>query len=332
MKSSIPETLARFMRDWPYLVFKPPRLQVVRNGRKPSAMAIFPDTTTDGAVWLASPNCGQLGYERLRLSEGIADGGSVSRAASNLGNATFLLTACTLVLLALLSSLVRADEVKVAVAANFTAAMKPIAAGFEQSTGHAAVMSFGSTGKLYTQIINGAPFAVFLAADQKRPRLLEAEGKASGRFTYAIGKLALWSAEPGLVDAAGEVLYKGDFARLAVANPKTAPYGTAAMEVLDRLGLASKLAPRLVRGDSIAQTHQFVATGNAELGFVALAQVALDTSGSRWTVPQGLYTPIRQDAVLLQAGSGQPAALALMDYIKAREARAIIERYGYGLE
>lgn len=233
---------------------------------------------------------------------------------------------------ALALSSAEADEVKVAVAANFTAAMKEIAAGFEKSTGHTAVVSFGSTGKLYTQILNGAPFVVFLAADQERPKLLVDQGKAKRRFTYGAGKLVLWSADPDLVDAGGKVLAEGDFARLAIANPKTAPYGAAAMEVLDNLGLAAKLTPRLVRGDSIAQTYQFVATGNAELGLVALAQVLLSAEGSLWEVPQSLYTPIRQDAVLLDGGADQPAALALMDYLKGPEARAVIERFGYGVD
>jgi molybdate transport system substrate-binding protein len=240
--------------------------------------------------------------------------------------------ACALGLTFLLASAVRADEVKVAVAANFTAAMKEIAAGFRRSTGHTAVLSFGSTGKLYSQIVNGAPFAVLFAADQERPRRLETEGEASGRFTYAVGKLVLWSAKPDVVDAAGEILAKGSFTRLAIANPKTAPYGAAAMEVLDHLGLTAKLTPRLVRGDSIAQAYQFVATGNADLGFVALAQVVLSSHGSRWEVPQTLYSPIRQDAVLLRSGNGQPAAAALMEYLQGREARAVIERFGYGID
>lgn len=225
----------------------------------------------------------------------------------------------------------RADTVKAAVAANFTAAMREIAADFEQITGHTALLSFGSTGKLYTQILNGAPFEVFLAADQKRPRLLAQAGKAEAPFTYAVGRLVLWSARPSYVDAQGQVLTRGAFAHLAIANPKTAPYGAAALEVLERLGLKDALTPRLVRGDSIAQARQFVATGNAELGFVALAQVALDPSGSRWDVPQALYRPIRQDAVLLRAGADRPAARALVDYLKGPAARAIIQRFGYGL-
>ena len=225
-----------------------------------------------------------------------------------------------------------ADQVKVAVAANFTAAMKVIAKGFEKSTGHRALISSGSTGKLYAQIVNGAPFAVFLAADRARPERLEDADKASRRFTYAIGKLVLWSTDPDTVDPEGKVLEAGDFNRLAIANPKTAPYGSAALEVLNNLGLGARLRSKLVRGDSIAQTHQFVATGGAQLGFVALAQLVLVPQGSQWEVPQSLYRPIRQDAVLLQSGDDQPAALALLDYLGSEEARTVIRRFGYGVD
>lgn len=225
-----------------------------------------------------------------------------------------------------------AGEAKAAVAANFTAPMKEIAAAFEKATGHRVLVSFGSTGKIYAQIEHGAPFDVFLAADQKHPKLLEEKGAASGRFTYSVGKLVLWSADPGLVDDEGAVLKSDGWQHLAMANPKTAPYGAAAMQVLAKLGLAEVVAPRLVQGDNIAQTQQFVSTKNAELGFLALAQVALDASGSRWLVPGALYDPIRQDAVLLDKGKDNPAAAALMDYLKGPETRAVIERYGYGLE
>jgi len=235
-------------------------------------------------------------------------------------------------LAAVLCTQARGDEVKAAVAANFTAAMREIATGFERATGHRLLSSFGSTGALYTQIKNGAPFDVFLAADQRRPKLLQREGTASGAFTYAVGRLVLWSTSPGVVGPAGEVLKDGHFKHLAIADPKTAPYGAAAMEVLESLGLRKALAPRLVQGVSIAQTYQFVATGNAELGFVALAQVAGNTAGSRWPVPRELYHPIRQDAVLLKHGANNPAAKALLDYLKGPAARAIIEKYGYGVE
>lgn len=230
------------------------------------------------------------------------------------------------------STVALADSVHVAVAANFTAAMKEIAADFEKSSGHHAVLSFGSTGKLYTQIVHGgAPFEVFLAADQRRPELMEQAGQASGRFTYAVGKLVLWSSDANrAVDE--HSLSEDDFQKLAIANPKTAPYGAASVEVMRNLGLYQQLAPKLVLGDSISQTHQFVATGNAQLGFVALAQIALDGSGSRWPVPENLYTPIRQDAVLLNRGKDNPAAPALIDYLKSDAARAVIQRYGYGSE
>ncbi len=225
-----------------------------------------------------------------------------------------------------------AEEVRVAVAANFTAAMRQIAADFAAETGHEAVVSYGSTGKLYAQIENGAPFDVFLAADQTRPRLLADAGRAGAPFTYAVGKLVLWSADPALVDDQGEVLRSGNFERLAIANPKTAPYGAAAMEVIRGRGVQAGVEPRLVRGDSITQTYQFVLTGNAQLGFVALSQVAAHSDGSRWEPPQELYAPIRQDGVLLQRGRGNQAAAALIDFLKGPAARAVVKQYGYGVE
>jgi molybdate transport system substrate-binding protein len=237
-----------------------------------------------------------------------------------------------LVLLVVAAGPAQAAQVKVAVAANFTAAMKEIAAAFEAATGHELVVSYGSTGKIYAQIVNGAPFEVFLAADQARPQRLVEEGRASDRFTYAVGRLVLWSPDPDRVDARGAVLRSGDFRRLAIANPVTAPYGAAAVQVLERLGLMQALEPRLVRGDNIAQAYQFVATRNAELGFVAMAQVALEPGGSRWPVPLDLYDPIRQDAVLLEKGRDNPAARALLDYLAGPEAHAVIERFGYGVE
>jgi molybdate transport system substrate-binding protein len=230
----------------------------------------------------------------------------------------------------------RADQVQVAVAANFTAPMQKIAAEFEKDTGHQARLAFESTGKFYAQIRNGAPFQVFLAADDQAPAKLEAEGMTvpGSRFTYAVGSLVLWSARPGYVDPEGEVLRTGGFQHLALANPKLAPYGAAAMETLASLGLAVKLQPRFVEGENIAQTYQFVATGNAELGFVALSQVMKDgriEGGSAWTVPAGLHSPIRQDAVLLAKGKGDPAAQALMRYLQGAKARAVIRAYGYNL-
>ena len=228
----------------------------------------------------------------------------------------------------------RADQVQVAVAANFTAPMQQIAAEFARDTGHKAILSFGATGKFYAQISNGAPFDVFLSADDETPARLEKESLAVGgsRFTYAIGKLVLWSAQEAYVDAAGEILKTGDFKHLAVANPQTAPYGAAAVEALKKLGLMERLAPRLVQGENIAQAYQFVATGNAELGFVALAQVYRDgkiTSGSAWIVPPTLHAAIRQDAVILAKGRDNRAAGALAAYLKSDKAHSIVLSYGY---
>jgi molybdate transport system substrate-binding protein len=226
-----------------------------------------------------------------------------------------------------------ADEVKVAVAANFSAPMKEIASAFEQKTHHTASISTGATGKLFTQIENGAPFEVLLSADQKTPERLEQGGTASGRFTYAIGKLVLWSADPTLVDKEGKVLGKPDaFKKIAIANPKTAPYGAAADQVLKARGVYAALQPKRVEGENIAQTYQFVVTKNAELGFVALSQVMEDKTGSSWKVPQKLYEPIRQDAVLLKKGEANPAAKALMTFLKGSESKAIIKKYGYEIK
>jgi len=229
-----------------------------------------------------------------------------------------------------------AGEVQVAVAANFTAPMQQIAAAFEKDTGHKAQLAFGATGKFYAQIANGAPFEVLLAADDATPLKLEQDKLAvpGTRFTYAVGQLALWSAQPGVVDGGGQVLAKGDFAHLAIANPKTAPYGAAAIETLTKLNLLARLQPKIVQGESIAQAYQFVSSGNASLGFVALSQVWRDgkvTSGSAWIVPEKLHAPLRQDAVILAKGGANPAARALEDYLKSDKARAIIRAFGYGL-
>lgn len=229
-----------------------------------------------------------------------------------------------------------AAEVQVAVAANFTAPMQKIAAAFERDTGHRALVSFGATGKLYAQVVNGAPFEVFLAADERAPARLANEGHAlaESRFTYAIGRLVLWSPKEGYVDRAGEVLRRGEFRHLAIASPKTAPYGAAAMEVLARMGLTDALRGKLVTGENISQTYQFVFTGNAELGFVALSQVSEDgrlKSGSAWEVPAELHAEMRQDAVILAKGRDNPAAAALVEYLKGETAAAIIRAYGYSL-
>ena len=229
---------------------------------------------------------------------------------------------------------VHADEVQIAVAANFTAPAKLIAADFERATGHRAQLAFGATGKFYAQIRNGAPFDVLLAADDETPARLEKEGAAvaGGRFTYATGRLVLWSAKSGYVDDRGEVLKKGDFKHLSIANPKLAPYGAAAVEVLTALKLLDAVQPKFVQAENIAQAHQFIATGNAELGFVALSQVMTDGKlgeGSAWVVPAGLHQPIRQDAVLLDKGRGKLAAEAWLKYLRGDKAKVIIKSFGY---
>ncbi|MCZ8250927.1 MAG: molybdate ABC transporter substrate-binding protein [Hylemonella sp.] len=226
----------------------------------------------------------------------------------------------------------QAAEVQVAVAANFTAPMQKIAPLFEADTGHKAVLAFGSTGRFYAQIKNGAPFDVLLAADDETPARLEREGQGVSRFTYAIGKLVLWSRQPALVDDQGEVLKRGRFDKIALADPKLAPYGAAAIETLTKLGVIETLRPKFVQGENIAQTYQFVATENAPLGFVALSQVWVDgklKEGSAWRVPGTLYSPIRQDAILLNKGKDNAAATALLQYLRGAKARAIIQAYGY---
>ena len=234
------------------------------------------------------------------------------------------------------SAATRAETTLVAVAANFTKPMTEIVEAFEKASGHSAKLSFGSSGKFVAQFENGAPFEVFLSADASHPLKLEQSGLAvSGtRFTYAIGKLVLWSATPGYVDEQGQILSKGGFKHLALADPKLAPYGAAAIEVLKNQGLLENLQALFVQGENIAQTHQFISTGNAELGFVALSQVIENSkigSGSGWIVPQAHYSPILQDAVLLKTGAENPAALALLDFLKSPAALAIIEKYGYTL-
>nr|WP_228488440.1 molybdate ABC transporter substrate-binding protein [Caenimonas koreensis] len=237
-------------------------------------------------------------------------------------------------LLVLAALAAHAGEVQVAVASNFTAPMQKIAAMFEQDTGHKAQVAYGSTGRFYAQVKNGAPFDVLLAADNETPqRLMEDSLAVKGMaFTYAKGKLVLWSAKPGVVDESGSVLRNGRFDKLAIADPKLAPYGLAAMEVLSTLKIAQVVEPKLVRGENISQAYQFVATGNAQIGLVALSQVSLDgkiTQGSAWVMPGGYYTAILQDAVLLNKGLGNPAALALMDYLRTDKVRALIRTYGY---
>ena len=229
-----------------------------------------------------------------------------------------------------------AGEVQVAVAANFTAPVQAIASDFERDTGNKVVASYGATGQFYAQIKNGAPFEVFLAADDTAPAKLESEGLTvpGSRFTYATGTLALWSAKDGYVDANGDVLKKNAFTHLAIANPKAAPYGLAATQALARLGLTQAVSAKIVEGQNISQAQQFVATGNAELGFVALSQIYKNgkiTSGSAWIVPAALHEPIRQDAVILQNGKDNAVAKQFADYLKGPKAAAVIKSYGYQL-
>jgi molybdate transport system substrate-binding protein len=225
-----------------------------------------------------------------------------------------------------------AAQTNVAVAANFTDAVKEIAAAFKQKTGHEAVLSFGSSGSLYTQITQDAPFQIMLSADTERPKKLvdDGLGVADSRFTYAVGKLVLWSKSPDTVK--GEATLKNPtFAKLSICDPAAAPYGAAAVETMKSLKLYDALQPKLVQGANISQAFQFVDTGNAEVGFVAASQL-INRGGSRWVVPQNLYEPIRQDAVLLKKGAGNEAATAFMQFLKGPEAHAIIEKYGYAFD
>ncbi|MGJ0483650.1 MAG: molybdate ABC transporter substrate-binding protein [Methylomicrobium sp.] len=248
----------------------------------------------------------------------------------------FLRFAVFLSALTVVASPAFAETTIVAVASNFTQPMTEIAETFEKATGHSAKLSFGSSGKFVAQIENGAPFEVFLSADAEKPAQLEKSKQAveGSRFTYAIGKLVLWSAKPGFIDDQGRILESGDFKHLALADPKLAPYGEAALEVLKNKGLFEKLQPLFVLGENISQAHQFISTGNAELGFIALSQVIKGgkiAEGSGWVVPETLHSPIRQDAVLLEKGADNPAATALLQFLKSAETRAIIQKYGYSL-
>lgn len=229
-----------------------------------------------------------------------------------------------------------ADEVQVAVASNFAKPLEEIGIKFKAATGHEIKVVTGATGKLYAQIENGAPFQVLISADSKTPKkLVEAKlAEADSQLTYAFGKLVLWSSTDGYVDDKGEVLKKGEFKHLAVANPKTAPYGEASMVVLEKLGLTAAITPKLVTGENITQTYDFVSTSNAELGFVALSQVQKDgklKSGSAWIVPAAMYQPMAQDAVLLSLAKDNTVAKALLNFLTGDEAQAIINSYGYGL-
>jgi molybdate transport system substrate-binding protein len=224
-----------------------------------------------------------------------------------------------------------ASDVKVAVAANFTDAAREIAAAYAAKTGNHAVLSFGSSGQFYAQITQGAPFEILLSADADRPTRLEREGLAvSGtRFTYARGALVLWSANPALVDDKGAVLARGTFSKLAIADPEAAPYGLAAVQVIQHMGLSARLKPRLVKGASITQTEEFVRTGAAELGFLALSQTTVLKGGSNWRPPETWYAPINQQAVLLWKGERDPAAKSFLAFLRGPEAAAIMRKYGY---
>jgi molybdate transport system substrate-binding protein len=224
-----------------------------------------------------------------------------------------------------------AAQTQVAVAANFTEPAKEIAAAFARATSHKAVLSFGSSGAFYTQMAHGAPFEVFLSADADRPKKAEQDGLGvpNSRFTYAIGRLVLYSTQAGLVDDGGSVLKRGTFQKISIADPLAAPYGVAAVQTMKTMGVYPALTPKIVKGSSITQAYQFVATGAAELGFVALSQVINVPGGSRWTVPASLHAPIDQQAVLLWTGQKNPAAVAFMKFLKSPQAIAIIKKYGY---
>ena len=227
-----------------------------------------------------------------------------------------------------------AGEVSVAVAANFAGTMKDIAADFTKKTGHKVSWTPGATGRFYAQITNGAPFDILLSADDETPAKLEQEGKTviGSRFTYAVGRLVLWSPKQNFVDEVGNVLKGDNFNYLAIANAKVAPYGRAAVQTMQKLGVLNKLEPKIVQGENIAQTHQFVATGNAQLGFVALSQVQENgkiKTGSAWIVPENLHDQLRQDAVLLNSGKNNPVAEEFLKYLKTDTVKKIIAGYGY---
>lgn len=231
----------------------------------------------------------------------------------------------------LLANFACAEEVYVAVSANFTEPMNAIAEEFSKDTGHHAKLSFGSSGMLYVQIVNGAPFDVFLAAGDEQPALLEKMGLGvkNSRFVYATGSLVLWSAKDGFVDSKGEVLRHGKFNKIAIANPKLAPYGKAAMDTLTSMGLLDTVSTKFVQGENITQTYQLAKTGNADLGFVAMSQVMKDgkiSGGSAWVVPDNLHKAIRQEAIILSPGKDNTAAKALIAYLKGD---TIIRSYGY---
>jgi molybdate transport system substrate-binding protein len=225
----------------------------------------------------------------------------------------------------------RAAETQVAVAANFSEPAKEIATAFKAATGHTATLSFGSSGQFYAQMAHGAPYEVFLSADADRPANAEQDGLGvtGSRFTYAIGRLVLYSKTPGLVDGAGAVLSGAKFNKLSIADPTAAPYGVAAVQTLNKLGVYGAVKPKIVMGSSITQAFQFVDTGAAELGFVAYSQVLNLTGGSRWLVPAADHAPINQQAILLYPGRNSRAAKAFLAFLKGPQAVAVIRKYGY---
>ncbi|MCP4936654.1 MAG: molybdate ABC transporter substrate-binding protein [bacterium] len=245
-----------------------------------------------------------------------------------------MLLGISLTALLLLARPVHAERARIAIASNFTTAAKAIKAQFEQDSAHKAVLIFGSTGKLYAQIYHGAPYDVFLAADQLRPQKSEGEGLAvdGSRMTYAIGKLALYSSDASLADGILSALLAGRFNKLAIANPKTAPYGAAALHLINSFGVSGAIKRKIVMGENAAQTLQFVETGNAHLGFVALSSINSHDKGSRWIPPAVAFPPIKQDAVLLKHGADNKAAKAFLHYLKGEKTRAILKKYGYGIE
>jgi molybdate transport system substrate-binding protein len=232
----------------------------------------------------------------------------------------------------------RAETALVAVATNFAEVAETLKPVFEGAGDHTLTLATGSTGTLYAQIANGAPFDVLLAADRARPAKLDSAGLAvaGSRFTYAVGRLLLWSADPDRIGADGlAVLRTGDFDHLAIANPELAPYGAAAKQAIGRFGLWPALAPKIVMGQNIGQTFSMIATGNAQLGFVAKSYAVSARNrrpGSRWDVPPDAHDPIRQDAVLLKAGADNAAAIAFLAFLRSDASRATIERFGYGVE
>jgi molybdate transport system substrate-binding protein len=291
-----------------------------------------------GATALPRPGHRLRAGQSLGPSRGAGEEGATMTALHLRQKRPRLRCALPLLLALGLGGPAAGKEAMVAVAANFSEVAERLARDYERESGHKLILVAGSTGKLHAQITHGAPFDVFLSADPASPERLEREGLAvaGSRFTYAIGRLTLWSAEPGRLGGdAAATLKQGKFRRLAIANPALAPYGAAAQQTLESLGLWERSKERIVMGETVGQAYALVASGNAELGFVALSYVLSprhETRGSRWDVPQELYAPIRQDAVLLQRGAGNPAARGFLDFLRSGKAQAALATYGYGLE